>query len=127
MSRNTEQKQIIMEAFKKGYHPTAEELLEKIRKTHPNFSRATLYRNLATFCENEDLKKVSIKNYPDRYEINSGCHYHLVCENCGRIEDIVMANPLPTPAKLLDFDVNYHELTFYGICPKCKEKLESEE
>ena len=122
MSRNTEQKQIILDAFRKGYHPTADELLAKIKKTHPNFSRATLYRNLASFCESGDLKKVGIKNHVDRYELDTGCHYHLVCEKCGRLEDICLSNPLTTPKKLMDFDVEYHELTFYGTCPKCAKK-----
>ena len=66
MSRITEQKQVILGAFKKGYHPTAEELLEKIRKTHPNFSRATLYRNLASFCDSGEICKVAVKNSLDR-------------------------------------------------------------
>ena len=122
MGRTTEQKQIIIDAFKKGYHPTADELLSKIKKTHPSFSRATLYRNLANFCESGELRKISVKDNVDRYELNTGCHYHLVCEKCGRVEDICLPNPLQTPSKLLDFDVNYHELTFYGICPKCKAK-----
>lgn len=122
MSRITEQKQIILETFKKGYHPTAEELLTKIQKNHPNFSRATLYRNLATFVENGELSKVSIKNSVDRYELNTGCHYHLVCENCGKLQDICLPTPLTTPPKLMDYDVNYHELTFYGVCPKCQSK-----
>lgn len=122
MSRITEQKQIILEAFKKGYHPTAEELLEKIQKSHPNFSRATLYRNLATFVENGDLIKVSIKNSVDRYELNIGSHYHLVCEHCGKLQNLDMPSPLSCPPKLLDYDVNYLDLIFYGVCPKCQKK-----
>jgi Fur family peroxide stress response transcriptional regulator len=123
MSRITEQKQIILEAFKPDYHPTAEELWEKIKRKHPDFSRATLYRNLAYFCENGKLSKVSVKNNVDRYELNTGSHYHLVCENCGRLENISLPTPLSTPPRLMNYDVNYHELTFYGICPKCQEKL----
>ena len=53
--RNTEQKQIILDAFKKGYTPTAEELLKKIRVTNPDFSRATLYRNLGAYCASGKL------------------------------------------------------------------------
>lgn len=122
MERITEQKQIILEAFKKGYHPTADELLEKIRKTHPDFSRATLYRNLANFVEKGEIEKVCIKNSVDRYELASGAHYHLVCERCGKIENICLPNPLKTPSKLMNYDVRYHELTFYGLCPKCQLK-----
>ena len=118
--RVTEQKQIILDAFRKGYHPTAEELLNKIKHDYPDFSRATLYRNLANFCQQGILQKVSINNYADRYELACGEHYHLVCEKCGRVENIVLPKPLATPNKLLNFDVHRHDLTFYGVCPKCK-------
>ena len=122
MYKNTEQKKIILDTFKKDYHPTADELLQKIRKNHPDYSRATLYRNLASFCESGELKKISAIGQTDRYTNNVDCHYHLVCEKCGKIEDLNMPNAIKTPQKLLNYDVNYHELTFYGICPKCQEK-----
>lgn len=123
MIKNTEQKKIILGAFKEGYHPTADELLAKIRKTHPDFSRATLYRNLAIFCKDGELQKISAIGQTDRYSNNVGCHYHLICENCGKIEDLSMPNAIKTPAKLMGYDVNYHELTFYGICPSCQKKI----
>ena len=122
MYKNTEQKKIILEAFKKDYHPTADELLQKIRKTYPDYSRATLYRNLASFCETGELKKISVVGKTDRFSNNVDCRYHLVCEKCGKIEDLNMPNAIKTPAKLMNYDVNYHELTFYGICPKCQTK-----
>lgn len=122
MERITEQKQIIMEAFKKGYHPTADELLAKIKKSHPDFSRATLYRNLANFVKKGDIVKVCVKNSADRYELACGDHYHLVCETCGKIENINLTNTLKTPSRLMDYDVNSHEIIFYGICPKCAKK-----
>lgn len=124
MNRYTEQRQIILEAFKKGYTPTAEELLSKLRQTYPDFSRATLYRNLKAFCESGELKKVSAVGQTDRFELNTGCNYHLVCEMCGKIEDLDMGNAIQTPARLLDYEITHHELMFYGICPKCQKKLD---
>lgn len=120
MNRVTAQKQQILEAFKPGYHPTAEELLQKLRRTDPNFSRATLYRNLASFCEEGKLVKLTFGG-PDKYELASDPHYHLVCENCGKIEN-VMTKPIATPSTLLGFEITGHALTFYGLCPKCQQK-----
>jgi len=122
MNRVTIQKQQILDAFKAGYHPTAEELLLKIRKTEPTFSRATLYRNLNTFCEEGKVVKLSFLEGADRFEIAGEPHYHVVCKNCGRIENVNI-KPISTPNSILDFDVVGHDLTFYGICPKCKSKI----
>lgn len=125
MNRNTETKELILKAFKKGYTPTAEELLQKLRVSNPNFSRATLYRNLSAYCANGELKKISAIGQTDRYELNTGCNYHLVCEVCGKVEPLEMAGAIQTPAKLLDYEVHSHELMFYGVCPKCQKKKNS--
>ena len=121
MNRVTAQKQQILDAFRPGYHPTAEELLAKIRKTEPDFSRATLYRNLSAFVEEGRIVKLSFLEGADRFEIAGAPHYHVVCKNCGRIENVNI-KPIATPNSILDFDVVGHDLTFYGICPKCKAK-----
>lgn len=121
MNRVTAQKQQILDAFKPGYHPTAEELLQKLRKSDPNFSRATVYRNLAYFCEEGKLVKLNFLGGPDRYEMVGEPHYHLVCEKCGRIED-VMTKPIATPSTLMGYQVTGHTLTFFGLCPKCQQK-----
>lgn len=121
MKRVTSQKQQILEAFKVGYHPTAEELLKKIRKDDPKFSRATLYRNLVSFCEEGKLKKLNFFDGADRFEIISQPHCHIICEKCGRVDDFKSEN-LSIPETLLDYDITSYNLTYYGICPKCKER-----
>ena len=127
MGRNTEQKEIILRAFKKGYAPTADELLQKLRKNYPNFSRATLYRNLSAFCDEGDLKKVSILGHTDRYELNTDCNYHLACEICGKLVDLDMDGAIQAPETLMGYEITHHELMFYGICPKCQKELEEQE
>ncbi len=120
--RNTEQKQIILEAFQVNHHYTADELLKRIRLTYPNFSRATLYRNLATFVENKVIQKIAMLDGADKYEMVKGFHYHLICEKCGKIENFELPKPLGVPSSLMGYDVFRHELTFFGLCPKCKAK-----
>ena len=122
MNRNTESKSIILNTFKKGYTPTADELLQKIKVQHPDFSRATLYRNLGAFVEEGKLKKLSVAGQTDRFELADSSNYHLVCEVCGKIESLEMAGAIQTPSRLMDYEVNRHELMFYGICPKCQKK-----
>ena len=122
MNRNTDTKNIILKAFKKGYTPTADELLQKIRVSNPEFSRATLYRNLSAFVEDGKLKKLSVAGKTDRFELADNTNYHLVCEVCGKIESLDMPNAIQTPSKLMDYEVSRHELVFYGICPKCQKK-----
>ena len=124
MGRITEQKQEILGAFKEGYAPTAEELLTKLRKKNQSFSRATLYRNLSSFCEDGTLTKISAPGMTDRYELDTGCCYHVVCEICGKVDDLPLGDVIPDPEYIYDYAITHHELMFYGICEKCQKDLD---
>ncbi|MBQ0017344.1 MAG: transcriptional repressor [Clostridiales bacterium] len=126
-NRQTNQKEMIIDVLEEMNHPTAEELLAKIEKKYGSFSKATLYRNLAQFVEDGKVDKLALSDAVVRYEISKGFHYHLACEYCGRIDNLVLPKPLAFPSKLLGYDIDAHSLTFYGVCPKCKEKMEDEE
>lgn len=121
-TRQTNQKEIIVDTLEVMNHPTAEELLAKIAKKYGDFSKATLYRNLAQFVEDGKVQKVSVDGQTIRYEIAKGFHYHVVCESCGKISNLILPKPLTLPSSLLGYDITSHELTFFGLCEKCKQK-----
>lgn len=122
MSRMTEFKQVMLDTFKKGKHVTAEELLAKLRKENGYFARATMYRNLAMFIDEGKVSRVRLNDVADKYELNCGKHYHLVCTECGKIENFNLPEPLRTPAKLMEYEITDHEFELYGVCPKCQSK-----
>ncbi len=122
MARQTNQKEIIMDVLEEMNHPTADELLVKIEKKYGPFSKATLYRNLAKFVEDGKVDRIALSDAVVRYEKAKDFHYHLACEKCGKIEDLMLPNPLVFPEKMMGYIIDAHELTFYGICPKCQKK-----
>lgn len=119
-NRQTLQKEIILEVLGNLNHPTAEELLTAITKKHSVFSKATLYRNLGQFVEDGKVQKLCLENQTVRYELNTGFHYHLVCTECGRIDNLVLPKPLTLPSTLLGYDIESHDLILFGKCPHCK-------
>lgn len=68
-------------------HPTAENIIEYIKKNHPNISVGTVYKVLDSFVENDLLKKVKTESGIMRYDPLSANHHHLYCEETDRIED----------------------------------------
>lgn len=68
-------------------HPTADNIIEYIRKNHPNISVGTVYKVLDAFVEHNLLKKV--KNDKDimRYDAVMDHHHHLYCIETERIVD----------------------------------------
>ena len=68
-------------------HPTAENIIEYIKKKHPNISVGTVYKVLDSFVENKLLKKVKTENGIMRYDPLQSNHHHLYCKETDRIED----------------------------------------
>ena len=86
--RVTPQRVAILDAIiNLNNHPTAEEIIETIKRTHPNISIGTVYKVLDSFVENNLLKKVKTEGGSMRYDPLQTNHHHLYCEESDRIED----------------------------------------
>jgi Fur family peroxide stress response transcriptional regulator len=86
----TPQRIIILEAIVKlNNHPTAENIIDYIRKNHPNIATATVYKVLDALVANELIKKVKTERDIMRYDAIMESHHHLYCSESDRIEDFV--------------------------------------
>jgi Fe2+ or Zn2+ uptake regulation protein len=95
---------------------------------HPQLTdmdQATLYRNLLNLKTSGLIRQIDFRERFSYYEINNkGDHHHLVCVQCGRIEEIKgcpvddlaisALNDSSAFAKVL-----HHSLEFYGLCVQC--------
>ena len=68
-------------------HPTAENIIDHIKKSHPNISVGTVYKVLDSFVEHDLLKKVKTEKDIMRYDAILHHHHHLYCLGTDRIED----------------------------------------
>ncbi len=84
----TPQRVVILDAiYKLNNHPTAENIIEFIRKTHPNIATGTVYKVLETLVEKGIIKKVTTEKDVMRYDGIIENHHHLYCSECDLIED----------------------------------------
>jgi Fur family transcriptional regulator, peroxide stress response regulator len=84
----TPQRIAILEAIGKlNNHPTAENIIDYIRKNHPNIATATVYKVLDALVENKLIKKVKTERDIMRYDAFLENHHHLYCSDSDRIED----------------------------------------
>ena len=84
----TPQRMAILEAIiKLNNHPTAENIIDYIRKNHPNIATATVYKVLDALVENGLIKKVKTEKDIMRYDAVMESHHHLYCSESDRIED----------------------------------------
>jgi Fur family transcriptional regulator, peroxide stress response regulator len=84
----TPQRIAILEAIiKLNNHPTVENIIEYIRKNHPNISVATVYKVLEALVVNGLIKKVKTEKDIMRYDAIMDSHHHIYCSDSDRIED----------------------------------------
>lgn len=105
-------------------HPTADTVYMNIRKTHPNISLGTVYRNLNLLVDQGEALKLNGMDESDHFDGNVDPHYHFVCNRCNRIYDIEMEsidhiNSIAN--KNFPGKVEGHMTYFYGTCQECLE------
>lgn len=70
-------------------HPTAEQIIEFIKKKHPSISVGTVYKVLDSLVENQLLKKVKNEKDVMRYDAITEKHHHLYSTDNEIIEDYI--------------------------------------
>jgi Fur family transcriptional regulator, peroxide stress response regulator len=84
----TPQRVAILEAISKlNNHPDAENIIDFIRKNHPNIAIGTVYKVLDALVENGLIKKVKTEKDIMRYDAFLENHHHLYYSDSDRIED----------------------------------------
>ncbi len=68
-------------------HPTAENIIDIIRKSHPNISTATVYKVLDVLVESKLINKVKTDKDIMRYDAVLEKHHHIYHSDSDRIED----------------------------------------
>ena len=123
--RVTPQRLLLLDAICEGHgHTTFDEIFERVKAKAPGINQATVYRTLDFLCE---LRLVVSGEIEGRtvYEIASQTpHHHLVCRNCGDVQDLADFHFHELREHLLEvhgFTADLDHLVIKGLCAKCAE------
>ena len=120
--KNTKQKMLVLDIVNKNHcHSSAEDIYKIARKTLPNISLGTVYRNLKTLVDEKKVKRIKMDDGIDRFDHVSYPHDHFICEKCGMIID-VENEKICTLTDIYDNKVMGYEIYYRGICKKCLEE-----
>ena len=79
----SKQREIILDTLSKNaIHPTAEALLEFLKRDDSNVGMTTLYRNLIQLADAGLIKKIDGLEPSAHFDHNTFEHYHFICEKC---------------------------------------------
>lgn len=126
-TRYSRQRELIYAAVRESReHPTAEMVYQRLKPEHPTLSLGTVYRNLHLLSEEGKLTRMP---FPvERYDGDTHPHTHFCCRKCGEVFDMETFDRTAPYFKGMNeaaaqaaprFRVERHDLTFYGLCPKC--------
>lgn len=118
----TPQRLSIVEELYGHIHMSIEELFAEIKKKFPAVSLATIYKNINAMMDKGFISEVQIPNQKSKYELVKPSHSHVVCQKCGKVEDISLDldSIAHKAANLTHYQINEEALVFSGICPACK-------
>jgi len=103
-------------------HPTADEIYKALEQKFPNMSVATVYNNLRILREIGLVRELTYGDDSSRFDSNMRDHYHIICENCGKIVDFhypTLDEIESLAEKVSGFSISHHRMELYGKCEEC--------
>lgn len=103
-------------------HPTAEAVHARIVQDMPSVSLRTVYATLHELAEMGELHQLQLGTGSARFDPNVDDHHHLVCVECGSVQDLDTEFPdvalgADNP---FDFEVDTTQIVFRGRCRDCR-------
>ena len=122
--RLTPQRQLVLEAVARLGHATPDEIAAEVRRTAAGVNLSTVYRTLELL---EELGLVTHTHLghgaPTYHTADDADHLHLVCRECGAIEEAdhdVLDDVARRLAADNDFEVDVSHFAIFGTCPRCR-------
>jgi Fur family ferric uptake transcriptional regulator len=126
--RYTRNRHVIVDALAKATDPLT---IPEILKANKKLAMSSVYRNLALLEQAGIVHRIVTSDEFARYELAEDLtdhhHHHLICLNCGKVEDFTASKQLEesarasltTVAAKAGFSVRSHRLDVLGICRNC--------
>jgi Fe2+ or Zn2+ uptake regulation protein len=104
--------------------------IPEILEARPELAQSSAYRNLVVLEQARVVHRVVTHADFARYELAedlTGHHHHLVCSNCGRVDDLpataaverAVAVAIDEAGHRTGFVTEHHRLDLVGLCADC--------
>jgi Fur family peroxide stress response transcriptional regulator len=123
--RLTPQRDVLLRALSETMgHPTADDLVKKVRKVLPTVSAATVYRNVQELVRAGLIGTLERSGAAVQLEINPDHHHHFMCRRCGKVWDVYLDQVAVTlnrrRSPLTGFQIDRRDVQLHGLCARCR-------
>jgi len=104
-------------------HPTAEDIYNALRQTHPTMSLATVYKTLDALKKADLATELNVGDDSSRYDATIKSHPHMICLTCKKVLDLETDSLAAFKEKIqeeTEFEIVSEKVYFYGSCKLCK-------
>jgi Fur family peroxide stress response transcriptional regulator len=111
-------------------HPSANQIYEEVKKTHPTISLATVYFTLDLLKNLGLLQELGFSDRNSRYDPNTSPHINIICPKCGKIYDYEAANVKKLWSQIVmeaGLTPLRQRLDLYALCDKCSQENKQDE
>ncbi len=122
--RVTSPRRAVLDAIAGAPEPfTVEDLCARL----PGVGRATVFRTMKLLQELDVICRVPLEDGSVRYSVSlSGHHHHLICGECGRVEEFLapaLDEIIQAEADGRGFELEGHSVELYGRCVECRGRV----
>jgi Fe2+ or Zn2+ uptake regulation protein len=119
----TSRRAIVAALLEAPHHVTADQLAETVQAVHPDVHQSTVYRTLDTLAELGVVDHVHLGHGPAVYHFTDQPHHHLVCRQCGRVEELPLSTMAPVERRIArdySFQLDATHFALTGLCDACR-------
>jgi Fur family ferric uptake transcriptional regulator/Fur family peroxide stress response transcriptional regulator len=118
----TIQRTSILKSIDHAGHINIDEIYEDVQELYPTLSLATIYKNIILMQANNVIVEVPMNGEKSKYELKKEEHMHLICQECGNIQDTKITKQTQEALVIENFQLNRSQINLYGVCTSCQKK-----
>ncbi|MEV5029796.1 Fur family transcriptional regulator [Paenibacillus sp. LPE1-1-1.1] len=106
-------------------HPTAADVIERLRGKGFNFAYGTVYNSLRYLTDAGLIRELKLGEAVSRYDARTDEHQHIVCTVCGRVDEVLTELPsewLQKVAAETKYRIEHAQVVIEGVCEECATK-----
>ncbi len=126
--RLTPKRQIVYDTVVQlANHPSAVEIMASLQASGKKLAYATVYNSLRYLTDVGLLQELTVGGTYSRYDARVENHHHVICQACGRVDEVAREIPLPFLRAIEQesgYDIKLADLVIKGVCPACRRQQE---
>ena len=123
--RITPERVLLLRVICEHPHLDVGEIYRLARKENARLSLATVYRTVNLLRRLDLVRTCALGEDHIHYETRAASHYHLVCQNCGKVIEIPPHETIERLGEEWGFEVTAVKVELTGYCKQCRKEQSS--